>query len=230
MSRTLTASDRYTLIKMASTMAVGSPERKAILNGLKTAETVRGRRASVTLDDRKRHDKQTAKMIGSILDRTVKQWEDAVSTLFLNDLSKAYNQIDDFESIANRMKSRLGDIWASHIDGHGMADFYDEVADSGHYDLMEAYEAAQQEIQEMVDDGMADDGYEDAVQERMEENVLPILEDAIAQFQRDHDVSKYRVDYRRHEKEEAAARAHREDVHRQIAEMEAKIKRLRSTL
>ena len=147
MSRTLTASDRYTLIKMASTMAVGSPERKAILNGLKTAETVRGRRASVTLDDRKRHDKQTAKMIGSILDRTVKQWEDAVSTLFLNDLSKAYNQIDDFESIANRMKPRLGDIWASHIDGHGMADFYDEVADSGHYDLMEAYEAAQQEIQ-----------------------------------------------------------------------------------
>ena len=35
MSRTLTASDRNRLIKMASTMTVGSPERKAILKGLK---------------------------------------------------------------------------------------------------------------------------------------------------------------------------------------------------
>ena len=34
MSRTLTASDRKRLIKMASTMPVGSPERKAILKSL----------------------------------------------------------------------------------------------------------------------------------------------------------------------------------------------------
>ena len=41
MSRTLTAADRKRLIKMASTMAVGSPERKAVLKGLsKSAASV----------------------------------------------------------------------------------------------------------------------------------------------------------------------------------------------
>ena len=40
MSRELTASDRKALIRLASTMPVGAPERKAILNGLsKTAAT-----------------------------------------------------------------------------------------------------------------------------------------------------------------------------------------------
>ena len=40
MARTLTASDRSTLIRLASSMPVGSPERKAILAGLaKTAVT-----------------------------------------------------------------------------------------------------------------------------------------------------------------------------------------------
>ena len=37
MSRKLTASDRSALIRLASTMPAGSPERKAILAGLKTA-------------------------------------------------------------------------------------------------------------------------------------------------------------------------------------------------
>ena len=34
MSRTLTAADRSALIRLASTMPVGTPERKAILKGL----------------------------------------------------------------------------------------------------------------------------------------------------------------------------------------------------
>ena len=34
MARTLTASDRKSLIRLASTLPVGSPERKAILAGL----------------------------------------------------------------------------------------------------------------------------------------------------------------------------------------------------
>lgn len=151
---------------------------------------------NVTLAERKRHDEQTAEMIKRILDRTVEEWEKAISTLDLNDLSEAYIKVDKFESIANRMVSRLGNIWVSHIDGHGMADFYDDVSDAGHYDLIQAYESAQQKIQDMVDHGMADPGYEDAVQERIEEDVFPVLEDAIEQFQRDHDVSKYEVDYR----------------------------------
>lgn len=56
MSRILTASDRKSLIKLASTMPKGSPERKAILAGLEKAsrsrllQKVRG----MTNDERKR--------------------------------------------------------------------------------------------------------------------------------------------------------------------------------
>ena len=42
MSRKLTASDRSRLIRLASTMEKGSPERKAILAGLKGASTKSG--------------------------------------------------------------------------------------------------------------------------------------------------------------------------------------------
>ena len=37
MSRTLTATDRSALIRLASTLPAGSPERRAILAGLKTS-------------------------------------------------------------------------------------------------------------------------------------------------------------------------------------------------
>lgn len=48
MSRTLTAADRKRLIKMASTMPVGSPERKAVLKGLsKSAASVDALRRKV---------------------------------------------------------------------------------------------------------------------------------------------------------------------------------------
>ena len=243
--RSMTASDRRRLIKLASTMPVGSPERKAILAGLSSMQEMleeegmmgkmsrkpwgslgisptddqpwgsrdsetkeyrelyneayydavtskkaqksrrRSRRASVA--EYMKHDKQTAKMMKEIIDRAVRDWEKAISTLYLDDLSKAYNQIDDFESIANKMKERLGDLFVSHVDGHGMADFYNEVEDEGHYDLIEAYESAKHELQEMVDDGMADEGNERYVQRRIEEDVLPVLEDAIDYFGNNYD-------------------------------------------
>ena len=46
MARTLTASDRKTLIKMASTMPVGSPERKAILKGLSKTKVASSRKTA----------------------------------------------------------------------------------------------------------------------------------------------------------------------------------------
>ena len=49
MARTLTASDRKRLIKLASTLPKGSPERKAILAGLAT----RSKKASMSLADLK---------------------------------------------------------------------------------------------------------------------------------------------------------------------------------
>ena len=51
MARKLTASDRKRLIRMASEMPAGSPERKAILSGLAKAATKRTDRRYVDSDD-----------------------------------------------------------------------------------------------------------------------------------------------------------------------------------
>lgn len=188
MSRILTASDRKSLIKLASTMPVGSPERKAILAGLTSMQEPR-RRSRRAFGDLKRHNEETRKMLERLIGHTVDKWEKAISTLYLNDLSKAYNQIDDFEYIANGAEDRLGEIHATHMDGSDYADFYDDLM-SEIESLREAYESAQHDLQQMVDDGMADDGYEDEVMEKMEDEVLPALEDAIADFKRNSRVPR----------------------------------------
>jgi hypothetical protein len=54
MARNLTASDRHRLIKLASTMPVGSPERKAILAGLSTRPKEAGLMESVSRGDFKK--------------------------------------------------------------------------------------------------------------------------------------------------------------------------------
>ena len=141
------------------------------------------RRSRKAYGGRRRPDNdKTRKLLESVIDRAVSEWEDATSELYLNDLSKAYNQIDGFVNIAQRAENRLGDLFA-RIDGGDYADFYDDLM-SEIYSLHEAYYSAQNELQYMVDDGLADEGNEDYVMRKMEDEVVPILEDAIAEFKR----------------------------------------------
>lgn len=179
MARTLTASDRATLIRVASSLPKGDTTRRAILAGLSQARTAS--------DDWKVEEVRGD--LQKIIRRAVSDWEDAIAELYLNDLDKAFNQIDGFEAIADKMQERLGDLF-SEIDGGPFADFYEEVSDEGHNHLVEAFESAKHEMQSMVDEGMADEGYEDEVQERMESDVLPVLEDAIEYFSRGYRVPR----------------------------------------
>ncbi len=76
MARTLTASDRKSLIRLASTLPVGSPERKAILAGL---SRVAGRRWKSVADAQKDYARfavQGRKMIAA-LERSAKSYERA---------------------------------------------------------------------------------------------------------------------------------------------------------
>ncbi len=72
MSRTLTASDRKRLIKMASTMAVGSPERKAVLAGLSKSA---GKAGDFKVGDLVRHTRKflrnTGMAVGAPIDGKV---------------------------------------------------------------------------------------------------------------------------------------------------------------
>lgn len=173
MSRTLTASDRKRLVRLASTMETGSPMRRAILAGLSKRVTAS--------DNREAH-----RLLQGIVRKTVDEWEKALGTFPLDDLSDAYNKIGGFESIADAMQNRLGEIFASHIDGEAYADFYDDLSDSGHNDLIEAYESAKHDLQQMVDAGYADEGNERYVQRRIEGDVISTLEDAIKDFKRSY--------------------------------------------
>lgn len=57
MARTLTASDRRSLIRLASTMPVGSPERKAILAGLRLARSYKDYVTDAKADGKKPMEK-----------------------------------------------------------------------------------------------------------------------------------------------------------------------------
>lgn len=90
MPRTLTASDRSTLIKLASTMPKGSPERKAILAGLEKAsrsrllQKVRG----MTNDERER---LSFKDMAALDQEQYKPAVDAIVRKVTSDIAKDIN-------------------------------------------------------------------------------------------------------------------------------------------
>lgn len=173
MSRTLTASDRRSLIRMASTMPVGSPERKAILVGLAKAPVVHRTRknARAKLNG---FEQVHIKAMRDTLDRV----ERLVAKVTLNDASNAHN---DMEHVSDVVSLFEGGGYTESENLHFWNDIPDDIED-GASDLQQAVESARDEIQYMIDAGMADDGYEDAVMEKMENEIMPQIEDAIADF------------------------------------------------
>lgn len=173
MSRTLTASDRRSLIRMASTMPVGSPERKAILAGLsKTPALKIGKKTAKLSDFEKKHIKA---MKGQI-----KLVEDLVSRVTLNDASDA---ISDMEKVVYAAQQFQDDGYTTRDDLNFWNAIPEDIEDASE-DLIQVVEAARDEIQYMIDAGMADDGYEDAVMEKMENEIMPQVEDAVEDFAR----------------------------------------------
>lgn len=181
MPRTLTASDRRRLIKMASTMAVGSPERKAILKGLAKAPVVHQTRkfARAKLTD---FEKVHIKAMLDHLDRV----ERLIEKVTLNDASDALNDMEKVESAADQFE---GQGYTIHDDLYFWNDIPTDIEDSA-FNLLQAVEEAIHDIKQMIDAGMADGGYEDAVMERMENEVMPQIEDAIADHR--HLLKSYR--------------------------------------
>ena len=60
------------------------------------------------------------------------------------------------------------------------------MTDAGFYDLESAIEEADHDLTQMIDKGWADDGYEDRVQEEIEDHILPALEKAMDRFKREY--------------------------------------------
>jgi hypothetical protein len=92
-----------------------------------------------------------------------------IARLHLDDLSKLYDEVPRLQSAASELME-----WYSLPDS-----IYEEVEA-----LKEAFDEAQYEIQSMIDQGMADDGFEDDVYKEMEDHLLPNMEDSIDEVER----------------------------------------------
>ena len=115
----------------------------------------------------------------------VRDWEKVTAKFYLNYVSKAHDQISDFEKALGRMRNGVTDLYSDYIQHSDYDEFYDELTDSGFYGLETAIEEAEHDLTQMIDRGWADDGYADAVQEEIENTILPALEDAMDDFKRE---------------------------------------------
>ena len=171
MSRTLSASDRSALVRLAGTMTVGSPERKAILVGLAKAPVVHRTRkfARAKLNDFERTHIKAKR-------DTLNRVERSVAKVTLNDASDALN---DMKRVSDVVSLLDGEGYTERDDLNFWNNIPEDIEDSA-FNLQQAVESAIHDIKQMIDAGMADGGYEDAVMERMENEIMPQIEDAVA--------------------------------------------------
>jgi tetratricopeptide (TPR) repeat protein len=169
--------DRSALIRLASAMPVGSDERRAVLVGL-------SKTSGHPLGDRTAVNKETYELLKNWIADGVREWDKAAGKFYLNDLSKAYDQLGAFEKALGRMRDGIGDINRLILQSD-YKDFYDELTDSGFYGLETAIEEAEHDLSQMIDKGWADVGYEGAVQQEIEDSILPALESAMDDFKQE---------------------------------------------
>tara|TARA_Y100000310_G_C20687215_1_gene819840 strand:+ start:1283 stop:3055 length:1773 start_codon:yes stop_codon:yes gene_type:complete len=175
----LSSTDRKALIRLASALPKGSEERKAVLAGLRKS-------GGHPLGDRGEVNKATASLLKDWVAAGVRDWEKVVRKFYLNDLGRAHDQIHHFERALGRMRNGITDLYADYVQHSDYDEFYDELTDSGFYDLETAIEEADHDLSQMIDKGWADDGYEHKVQEEIEDSILPALERAMDDFKREY--------------------------------------------
>ena len=91
-----------------------------------------------------------------------------LAQMHMDDLSKLFDEVPRLQSEASNLME-----WYSLPDS-----IYEEVEA-----LKEAFDETQYEVQSMIDQGMADDGFEDDVYREMEEHLMPNMEEAIDQVE-----------------------------------------------
>ena len=122
---------------------------------------------------------ETKRIITGLLSRTRAEMEKWVATVYLDDLNLSFNQQGALEKAVDGLRSGLQDNEYSHIGQSDYRDFYDEELE-GQLDEMDSMiEDVQQEFTEMIDNGWADEGHNQQVQDHMENEILPRVEGAI---------------------------------------------------
>jgi len=199
-------SDRKALIRLASTLPTGSEDRRTILSALKPQMSGAGgwlvyndktkkqvahgfsdlHAAKRWIEDRERFNKETHHLLQQKIDKAIKGFEKWVAKLYLNDLGRAYNQMGDLEGVFNQLGHDIRDEYGDYVSRSDYIEFYEELTDDGFYGMEEAIEEVEHDLNEMIGNGWADDGYEDQVQEEIENQILPRFEDALDTFRSEY--------------------------------------------
>jgi hypothetical protein len=90
--------------------------------------------------------------------------------------------VRDLEGVFNTLVNDIRDEYGDYVSRSDYIDFYEELDDGGFYGMEVAIEEVEHDLNEMIGNGWADDGYEDQVQEEIEDQILPRFEDALDTF------------------------------------------------
>ena len=124
---------------------------------------------------------ETRGLLAGWIKAGIERWEKASGGMWLNDLSKAHAHIDEFENALNYMRNGSNDLYAPYVQRSIYVEFYEGLED-GFYALEQALEEAEHDLTQMIDRGWADDGYEDDVQQEIENTIHPALDEAMDEF------------------------------------------------
>lgn len=127
----------------------------------------------------------TASDMRNVLANAQKEWTTLTDKIVLNDLSNLFNLLSNFESVVDGLRSGLENL-SYRATCHGLSEWYDEVYDDALWSLRGEFEEVEHDVGQLVDQGWCDDGYEDQVQEEIEDNLMPKLEEAMSEFIEDH--------------------------------------------
>jgi len=198
--------NRNALVRLAASLPKGSEDRRTILSALKAQMSGAGGwvvyndksdrdvaqgfadldSAKRWIGDREALNRKTHNLLQDRITKGIKGLESWVAKLYLNDLNKAYNQMSDLEGAFNKMVSDVRDEYADYVQRSDYIEFYEDLDDAGFYGLEEAIEEVEHDLNEMIGNGWADDGYEDQVQEEIENQILPRFEDALDTFRAEY--------------------------------------------
>ena len=127
-------------------------------------------------------NQETKSFMLSWLKSANNEFDKLMGKFYLDDVSLALSHMDKFESAHARLFAGLHDL-GIYIDASSYQEFFsDEIEDGILYQLETAINEAKDELEQLIDNGYANDGREEEAQEEIENNVMPLLSDVISEL------------------------------------------------
>ncbi len=120
-------------------------------------------------------NQETKSLMLSWLKAANTEFDKLMGTFYLDDVSLALSHMDKFESAHDRLFAGLHDLGV-YIDASSYQEFFsDEIEDGILYRIETAINEAKEQLEQLIDNGFANDGMEEEAQNEIENEVLPGL-------------------------------------------------------